>query len=123
MKHHWGWVVSLGCLIGSLICAQPASAKITAFTNEEALRQLLASDTYEKQLKDFGELKGLTIKQSTAEGLPTYVFNLSYTVKTDLGTRSCFARATIQTETDRSEQGIVSSHLGDPQLLDIVCEP
>jgi len=105
------------------VCSSSAFAKITIFSNEEALSRLLSSDAYGKELKTLGTLNQISIQQSAQDNIPVYTFNLTYTTQTPVGQRSCFAKAIVPTESVRSPQGIMSTVLGEAKVIDLVCEP
>lgn len=103
------------------ILGAPAYAKITVFSNSEALDRLINSKELDKEAGNLGELTGVSIEQSIQDEEQEFTFRLTYTVRSPIGKRNCFVGAIVEVEKFQ-KQGVTGSRLGKPSVGQASCQ-
>jgi hypothetical protein len=124
--------MKLAFVLPLLALATTASAKITQFKSQDALQSLLASDSVKSALKKMQAGSAnltkadIKISHNTPTGMPAFQLRLTLedTSLQDAPKRICYVAANVFVVLTKEQlpngSQVVSSELGEPQLLEPV---
>ncbi len=114
-------ISSLSLLIA--LFALPAFAKITLYSNSDAVAHLVGSAQFRDLEQKMGSISALTVvERYDSNAIQAFEFKVTLTPKGSAQAKSCFVNADVFVERDSSAPaGIVASRMTDPVLLTPVC--
>ena len=115
---------TLSLMVG-LFAATSSFAKITLYSNSDAIQQVISSPKFAELEAGLGQISGLTVKQrDDSNAIQAFELHLTFTGKTPVGVRSCFVETHVFVVRDLSApHGIVASKILPPNFGVANCQP
>ena len=111
-------------LIVGVLAATSSFAKITLYSNSDAIQQIISSPKFAELEASYGQISELTVKQrDDSNALQAFEFHLTLSAKTPVGVRSCFIKAHVFVVRDMSAPlGIDASKILPPNFGEVICQ-
>lgn len=102
-----------------------AFAKITVYTNADAVQKTLSSTDFKELQALHGEVAGISVvaQKMMCVGCVSFKLKITLTSYDDiLGARSCYLDASLISSVIKTKNGITVSQLSEPVLSSPACE-